>query len=110
MRLMSRRPSSSFKDSTHTATASKYAANKEERRILERRSEMHHDGSEVLALEAVDGQLQRLVERRRNPLSDEAVEVDGAAEELDVALLQQSLIAVGGGPRDVGTLTLALGS
>lgn len=71
---------------------------------------MHHDGSEVFALKAVDGQLQRLVERRRNPLSDEPVQVDGAAEELHVALLQQSLVAVGGGPGNIGALTLALGS
>lgn len=42
----------------------------------------YHDWSEVLALEAVDCQLQRLVEGGWNPLGDEPVQVDGAAEEL----------------------------
>ena len=42
----------------------------------------HHDGGEVLALEAVDGELQGLVERRGHPLGEQAVQVDGAAQQL----------------------------
>ena len=42
----------------------------------------HHDGGEVLALEAVDGELQGLVERGGHPLGDQAVQVDGAAQQL----------------------------
>lgn len=42
----------------------------------------YHYGGEVLALEAIDGQLHGFVERRGNPLSDEAVQIDGASQEL----------------------------
>lgn len=42
----------------------------------------YHDGGEVLALEAIDGQLQGFVERRWDPLSDETVQVDGTSQEL----------------------------
>lgn len=80
MRLMSRRPSSSFEDVTHAATVvnkcSKRGRNGNTLKEKVWKSRVHHDGGEVLALEAVDGQLQRLVERRRNPLSDEPVQVD----------------------------------
>ena len=42
----------------------------------------HHDGGEVLALEAADGLVQGLVHCRRDPLGDQAVQVDGATQQL----------------------------
>ena len=41
-----------------------------------------------------DGLVQRLQERHVNPLTDEPVEVDRAAEQLDVSLPQQGHVAV----------------
>ena len=42
----------------------------------------HHDGGEVLALEAADGLVQGLVHGGGDPLGDEPVQVDGAAQQL----------------------------
>lgn len=39
----------------------------------------YHDWGEVFTLKSVDGQFQRLVKGSRNPLSDESVQIDGAA-------------------------------
>lgn len=43
----------------------------------------YHYGSEVLTLKAADGMVQRLVHRRRDPLGDQTVQVDGATEQLE---------------------------
>jgi len=43
----------------------------------------HHDGGEVLALEAADGLVQGLVHGGRDPLGDQTVQVDGAAQQLN---------------------------
>lgn len=51
----------------------------------------HHYGGEVFTLKATDGVVQRLVHGCRNPLSDQAVEVDGATEELQNAQAKKSL-------------------
>lgn len=42
----------------------------------------YHDGGEVFALKATDGVVQRLVHRCRNPLGDQAVQVNGATKKL----------------------------
>lgn len=42
----------------------------------------YHDGGEVLTLKAADGVVQRLVHCCRDPLGDQAVQVDGATKQL----------------------------
>lgn len=49
-------------------------------RLCSKRS--YHDGGEVFALKAADGVVQRLVHRCRNPLGDQAVQVNGATKKL----------------------------
>lgn len=42
----------------------------------------HHDGGEVLTLEAVNGQLEGPVERSGDSLSNQTVQVNGTTQEL----------------------------
>ena len=54
-----------------------------------------HDACDVAGFEFADGQVERLVHVGVDPLRHQAVQVDGAAQQLDVALFQQGLVAVG---------------
>lgn len=42
----------------------------------------YHDGGEVFTLESVNGELEGLVERSRDSLSDQTVQINGATQEL----------------------------
>ena len=55
----------------------------------------YHNSRDVSRFELADGQLEGLVHVGVDALRDELVEVDGAAQQLDVALLKQRLVAVG---------------
>ena len=74
---------------------------------LEQRLQLH-DACEVAGLEARDRQVQGLLEAVVDPLADEPVEVDGAAEQLDVALAEQRDVAVRVRVGDVRAQGLAL--
>ena len=52
-----------------------------------------NDAGDVVGLEAGDGEVERLLEAVVDALADEAVQVDGAAQELHVALPEQGHVS-----------------
>ena len=66
-----------------------------------------HDARQVAGLEARDGHVERLLHSRVNALTHQPVEIDAAAEQLQMPLLQQRLVAIGGWPDDLGTACFA---
>ena len=54
--------------------------------------QLDHAG-DVARLEPGDGEVERLLEAVVDALADEAVQVDGATEELDVALPEQGHVS-----------------
>ena len=67
-----------------------------------------HDARQVAGFEPRDGDVERLLHRRVDPLADEPVEVDAPTEELEVALLEERLVAIGRRPDDLRPARLAL--
>ena len=57
-------------------------------------TQTHHNRAEVVGLKLGDGHVDGLDEAGAEPLCEQGVEVDGAAQQLHVTLLQDGLVAV----------------
>lgn len=68
----------------------------------------YHNSCYVTSFEARDGKVQRFLHAIINSLADQAVEVNGSAEELDMTLSQQRDVSVGWWGVDKGPQVLAL--
>ena len=72
----------------------KNETNKNKHSETDNKIKTHDNAGDISGLESGDGELERLEHAVVDSLADEAVQIDGAPEQLDVALTQERDVTV----------------